>query len=159
MTGLDACIAGTRCKPPAATDAGPAADAGVYVSEKCGEGATCRQSGLCVRQCFLGRGPAFHIVSRACRTDSDCVGAAKAQPTNPFAQKAARCVRAWRCDPDRKRGPADRTDPSTYLRERRMDDLPGLLITPAVVLVGLYLLGLMVTFAMMIRDRVRRRRS
>ena len=106
----------------------------------------------------MGRGPAHSLVSRTCRADADCKGASPADPNNPFAQGGGRCVRAWRCDPNRKRDPDDRTDPSTYLRSHgTLEDLPVLLITPAVILGGLYLLGLMVTVAMIIRDRRRRR--
>lgn len=161
MAGLDSCIAGARCRPPGGADAGPSAAAGGHVRDRCAQGETCRRASLCVRDTFMGRGPAFSMVSGTCKTDADCKGAGLgADLANPFAQKGGRCVRAWRCDPDRKRGPDDRTDPSTYLREHSTtEDLPGLLITPAVILAGLYLLGLIVTVAMIIRDRRRRRRS
>ena len=162
------CITGNRCLPagvspdagsPGDTDAQPSR--GSYRPEPCSEGTTCRQSSLCVKSISLGRRLVV-AVSGTCTTDADCPGARppSARPEPDDGQKYCRCLRAWRCDPDRKRGPDDRTDPGQFIHEKTVANHPSLLITPVVSIIGsLYLLGLLVSVAMILWDRARRRRG
>jgi len=135
-------VAGALCRAPD-SGAGDAADRyGLGESAtRCGEGEACKPSALCTKVVFLGR-MSYLAVSGTCRTDADCPGRRppnKPPPKEPYERlRYEQCVKAWRCDPEHKRGPDDRTDPAKYLEgdDRSVLRNPDLLITPVVTIGG-----------------------